>query len=97
MPRERASLAASMASIDRGMLSGSEWTWISTTPFSVCAAAVTATSRRLLHQIIDLLDHPDIILRLSIVRQQPVDLLLHVRQLCVAKSGERANLGHRLV
>src|SRR5262249_26425975 len=36
MPRVRASLAASMASIERGTLSGSEWTWMSTTPLRVC-------------------------------------------------------------
>src|SRR5258706_7148470 len=97
MPRDRASLAMSIASIDRGTLSGSEWTWISTTPVRVCAEAVTAMNRRLLHQVIDLLDQLHIILRLPVVCQEAVDLLLHVGQLRVTESSERRDLGNRFV
>src|SRR5882672_6804466 len=97
MPRERASLAMSMASIERGTLSGSEWAWISTTPFRLWADSVAASRSRLLHQIIDLLHNPHIELRLAVVRQEAVDLLLHIRQLRVTKAGKGGDFGHRFV
>src|ERR1700704_3669 len=47
MPRCLASRARSMASMERGMLSGSTWAWISITPFkSDCARAVKANKLR---------------------------------------------------
>src|SRR3977135_3794597 len=50
MPRCLASRARSMASMDRGMLSGSTWAWISITPLkSDCARAVHANKLKQKH------------------------------------------------
>src|SRR5690348_16240420 len=97
MPRERHSLAASIASIERGRLSGSEWTWISITPFRVCAVSADAATRRLMHQVIDLLLQSHIILRLAIVRHEAVDLLLDIGQLGITIAGEGRDLRDGLV
>src|SRR5438876_7682041 len=58
MRRVRASLAASMASIERGTLSGSEWTWMSMTPLRLCAESEAEQRRKLAHHFLFIL-HPD--------------------------------------
>src|SRR5258706_11231368 len=53
MPRCWASRARSMASMERGMLSGSTWAWMSITPLKFdCAGVVTAIKLKQKIQII---------------------------------------------
>src|SRR5256885_15828725 len=49
-----------------------------------------------LRQLCDLAQHADVCLRLPIEAQEPVALLLHVRQLRVAESLHWSGLGERL-
>src|SRR3981081_1512748 len=103
MPRDRASLARSIASIERGALSGSGWAWMSITPVRVWADRQRANSEQakacstLVDKVIDLFHYPDIILRLAVVRQKAVDLLLDVGQLRITVAGEGGNLCDRRV
>src|SRR5580704_8365297 len=103
MPRDFASFATSMASIERAVLSGSEWTWMSIAPFRVCpksAAPLRKSSPALpqtilVHKFIDLSHHSHIILRLPVVRQEAVDFLFHIGQLRVTESREGRNFRNR--
>src|ERR1700726_1435355 len=101
MPPDLASLARSIASIERGTLSGSWWAWMSITPVRLCADRERANNEQakaystLVHQVIDLFHYPDIILRLAVVSHETVNLLLDVGQLRVTEPGESWNLCDR--
>src|ERR1700704_3387481 len=98
MPRVRASLAISIASMERGTLSGSEWTWISITPVRLCAASTTGIRKSVLaYKIVNLLNRAHIKFRLSVVRQESINLLLDIGQLRITKTCESWNLANRRI